>query len=212
MTGEPATRGNADRMTTRNVDQMLRDALPALGRAAREACTAAGPEEALRHITAMAPALLGDKEAHLRPGGLKPGERQFSVCGMFAVTPDATHHLLVAEVGFPPEQHRLRIDIDLAHPGWVFKHRKPLILANTDLDADFKQILKTARMGSALYAPMMWKGELLGQLVLASQARNTYAQVDLDVLITFAEVAAALWIAHDGPGFLRGLASQGGHR
>jgi GAF domain-containing protein len=205
MTGEPATTGDAGRITIRSVDVTLREALPALGRAAREACAAAGPEEALRCLTAMAPALLGDKEAHLRPGGLKFGERQFSVCGMFAVTPDARHHLLVAEVGFPTEQHRLRIDIGLAHPGWVFKHRKPLILANTDLDADFKQILKTARMGSALYAPMIWKGELLGQLVLASQARNTYAQVDLDVLVTFAQVSAALWIAHDGPSFLRGL-------
>jgi hypothetical protein len=205
MSDEPATTGNADPMTTRTVDRMLRDVLPALGRATREACAASGPEGALRHITAMAPALLGDKEAHLRPGGLKAGERQFSVCGMFAVTPDVRHHVLLAEVGFPTEQHRLRIDIGLAHPGWVFKHRKPLLLANTDLDAGFTQILKTARMGSALYAPMMWKGELLGQLVLASQARYTYAQVDLDVLVTFAEVATALWIAHDGPSFLRSL-------
>jgi hypothetical protein len=203
MSGEQA--GTSGERTGPSVDQMLRDALPALGRATREACAASGPEEALRHLTATAPALLGDKDAHRRPGALKPGERQFSVCGVFAVTADAREHLLVAEVGFPPEQHRLRIDIGLAHPGWVFQHRKPLLLANTDLDADFKQILKTARMGSALYAPMLWKGELLGQLVLASQARYTYGQVDLDVLVTFAEVAAALWIAHDGPGFLRRL-------
>ena len=58
------------------------------------------------------------------------------------LTPDRRHNLLVAEVGFlPPEQHRLRIDAELAHPGWVVKHRQPLILANTDLDADFKKIL-----------------------------------------------------------------------
>jgi hypothetical protein len=184
---------------------LLQDALPALGRATRTACAAPGPEEALRHITGLAPTLLGDRDAHLRPGSLKPGERQFSVCGVFVVTPDARHNLLLAEVGFPPEQHRLRIDIGLGHPGWVVRHRKPLVLGNTDLDVEFKQILKTARMGSALYAPMLWKGELLGQLVLASQARDTYVETDLDVLVTFAAVATALWIAHDGPSFLRGL-------
>lgn len=183
----------------------MTDALPALGGATHAACAARGPEEALRHITGLAPTLLGNRDAHLRPGGLKPGEHQFSVCGVFVVTPDARHNLLLAEVGFPPEQHRLRIEIGLGHPGWVVRHRKPLLLANTDLDVEFKQILKTARMGSALYAPMLWKGELLGQLVLASQARYTYAETDLDVLVTFAEVATALWIAHDGPSFLRGL-------
>ena len=186
-------------------DMLFRDALQALGRAARAGCAANGPEDALRHITTLCPTRLGAKGAHRRPGALRPGERQFSVCGVFVVTPDAKHNLLVAEVGFPPEQHRLRIDIGLDHPGWVVQNRTPLLLANTDLDADFTQILKTARMGSALYAPMIWKGEFLGQLVLASQARNTYGQRDLDILVAFAEVATALWWAHDGPAFLRSL-------
>jgi hypothetical protein len=60
-------------------------------------------------------------------------------------------------------------------------------------------------MGSALYAPMIWKDEFFGQLVLASQARNTYGQADLDMLVTFAAVATALWRAHDGPVWLAGL-------
>lgn len=186
-------------------EAVCREALVALGRATQEACAAGDPEEALRQITALCPVLLGDKHAHRRRGALRPGERQFSVSGVFLVTPDARHNLLVAEVGFPPEQHRLRIDIALGHPGWVVTHQRPLLLANTDEDPEFKQILKTARMGSAMYAPMIWKGRFLGQLVLASQARNTYSQPDLEVLITYAEVATALWRAHDGPTFLRSL-------
>lgn len=193
-------------LPTRNIEALFHDALLGLARATLAACAAAGPEEALRELTTVCPALLGDKDAHLLPGALKPGERQFSIGGVFLVTSDVKHNLLVAEVGFPPEQHRLRTDISLGHPGWVVKHRKPLLLANTDLDPEFKQILKTARMGSALYAPMIWKGDFLGQVVVASQARNTYGQVDLDILVTFAKVATALWIAHDGPAFLRSLA------
>lgn len=177
----------------------------ALGGATRAACHAAGPEEALREITNRCPGLLGDRDAHLRPGALKAGERQFSVCGVFLLTPDGRQNLLVADVGFPPEQHRLRIDVDLGHPGWVVRHRRPLLLTNTDLDPSFRQILKTSRMGSALYAPMIWKDEFFGQLVLASQARNTYAQTDLDILVTFAGVATALWRAHDGPAWLSTL-------
>ena len=182
------------------------EVIAALGRAVHAAAGEADPEAALRHVTALGPALLGDREAEHRPGALKRDERQFTVSGAFMLVPDGQHNLLLAEHGFPPEQHRLRIDVGLAHPGWVVKHRRPLILANTDLDAGFRQILKTARMGSALYAPMIWRGTFVGQLVLASQARHTYAERDLDALVTFAEIATALWQAHDGPRFLRELA------
>lgn len=163
-------------------------------------------ESALRHLTAATRALLGDKEAHLRPGGLKPGEQQFTVSGIFLIAPDGEHNLLVAEHGFPPEQHRLRIPVDLAHPGWVVEHQQPLVLANTDDDPGFRQILKTARMGSALYGPMFWRGRMLGQLVTASQARHTYSPADLDILVCFAHVAAAVYMAHGGPEFLRAVA------
>ena len=197
-------------MTTvppRDTTTLHRDALVALAAASRAANGASEPEEALRAFTRACPALLGDRAAHLRPGALKPGERQFSVCGVFALTPDARENVLVAEVGFPPEQHRLRIDARLAHPGWVVTHRRPLLLANTDLDAGFRQILKTARMGSAMYAPMEWHGGFLGQIVLASQARNTYTDIDLEILVGFAEAATAAFCAHGGPAWLADLAA-----
>ena len=202
MTGERPVAAPAPR----DVGALWPAALAALSEAGREAGAARGPEEALHALTGAYVGVLGDKEAHLRPGALRDGERQFSIAGAFMLTPDRRHNLLVAEVGFPPEQHRLRIDASLAHPGWVVEHRQPLILANTDLDASFKQILKTARMGSALYAPMLWRDALLGQLVCASQARNTYEPADLDVLMAFAAAGAALWIAHGGPDFMREIA------
>jgi hypothetical protein len=190
----------------RDTSALHADAIAALAAAARAANGAAGPEEALREFTRACPAVLGDRAAHLRPGALGPGERQFSVCGVFALSPDGRENWLIAEVGFPPEQHRLRIDAALAHPGWVVTHRRPLLLANTDLDAGFRQILKTARMGSAMYAPMAWQGRFLGQVVLASQARNTYAEIDLDILVAFAETATAAFCAHGGPAWLATLA------
>ena len=193
-------------MSDRDLAAFRDAALHALAEATEQANGAPDVESALHHLTAATRAVLGDREAHLRPGGLKAGERQFTVSGIFLVTPDGQHNLLVAEHGFPPAQHRLRVSSGLAHPGWVVKHRRPLLLANTDDDPDFKQILKTSRMGSALYAPMSWRGELLGQLVTASQARHTYGRPDLDVMIAFARVAAAVYVAHGGPQFLRAIA------
>jgi GAF domain-containing protein len=193
-------------MAARDLSALREAAWRALEGATRAAGEAPDVESALAHLTAAGHEILGDREAHLRPGALRPGERQFTVAGIFLVTPDGAHSLLVAEHGFPAEQHRLRIPVDLGHPGWVVEHRRPLILANTDEHEGFRQILKTSRMGSALYGPMLWGGRMLGQIVVASQARNTYASADLEILVGFAHVAAAVFMAHGGPAFLRSIA------
>jgi hypothetical protein len=87
----------------------------------------------------------------------------------------------------------------------VVQHQRPLVLANTDEVPDFRQILKTARMGSALFGPMVWRGHMLGQVLTAAQARHTYGPIDLDLFMGFAHVAAAVFVAHGGPAWLRTL-------
>jgi signal transduction protein with GAF and PtsI domain len=127
------------------------------------------------------------------------------VSGIFLITADRQHKLLVAEHGVPPAQHRLRIPLDLGHPGWVVRHQRPLVLANTDEAPDFRQILQMSRMGSALLGPMCWRGQMLGQLITAAQARNTYGPIDLDLLMCFAHLATAVYMAHGGPEWLQAL-------
>jgi hypothetical protein len=194
-----------DAVPPRDTSGLFHQAFRALASAGHAAVDAPGPEEALLEITRVCPTVLGDPDAHERPGALKPGERQFSVCGVFLLTADRRHNVLVAEVGFPPDQHRLRIDVELGHPGFMVKHQRPLLLANTDLDTEFRQILKTARMGSVVFAPMRFKREFLGSLVLASQARHTYGEDDLEALVAFTGLASAVFCAHDGPAWFRTL-------
>lgn len=185
-------------MTSRDLDRFRAQALAALRQAGETATLAEPVEAALSDITKTAYDLLGDREVHLRPGALKEGEVQFFVCGIFLLRLADAGHILVAEHSFPAEQHRLTITIDMGHPGHVWRTKRPLILANTDEHADFKQILKTARMGSALYAPMFWRGEMIGQIICAAQARNTFQSIDLDVLCAFANLASLAFVAGEG--------------
>lgn len=192
-------------MPERDVHALRALALARLAEATRAANASPDVESALRHLTAGTQEVLGDKEAPLRPGGLRAGERQFTNSGIFLITPDRQYNLLVAEQGFPPEQYRLRIPIDLGHPGQVVHKQRPVVLANTDESPDFRQILKTARMGSAMFGPMVWRGQMLGQILTAAQARHSYSALDLDLFMGFAHVAAAVYIAHGGPEWLRTL-------
>ena len=173
-----------------------------LARAAQAAANCTDAEAALREIVHGALRVTGDPMAHQRPGALKPGEQHLHVAGVFMVSPDERSHLLIAEWGFPPEQHRLYYPLDTGHPGWVWKNEQALILENTDQYGDFKQILKTARMGSAIYAPMIWQGKFLGHLITAAQARNTFSPSDLVRLQALSALAASTYMAKNGPGQL----------
>ena len=189
----------------RDVAAFRAEALRVLSAVGGEASKAAGPEEALWTITRALPQLLGDRESHLQPGNLKDGEKQQFACCCFVVTPDRLHNLLVAPVNFGPQQRHMKIGIDLGHPGHIVKTRQPMLLANTDTHKSFVKILETFRAGSAVFAPLLWGEDALGVVICASQARYTFDETDLEAHVAFSHLAAAQWIAHAGPAYLKQL-------
>ena len=141
---------------------------------------------------------LGDRTAHLRPGALLEGEQQYFVAGAFFVTPDRKYHMICGNVGFPPEQERLCIPIDGGHPGQVYASQAKKILKNTDEHGTFRQYLKSSRMGSTIFTPLLWQGQFIGQLIVAAQARNTMRDEDLQALVAVGQLATAVWVAKGG--------------
>lgn len=170
--------------------------------AAAAAARAADPESAFAALTAAAQAGLGDPDAAAAPGGLMAGERDYRIGGVFLVTPDRRYNMLVASAGFPTEQRRLAIPIDWNHPGVVVAEGRPVLVANTDADAGFRQFLRTSRMGSSIYHPFFAQRRLVGQIVAAAQARLTYDATDLARLGRLAAAAALVWTARDGAAWL----------
>ena len=160
-------------------------------------------ETILKAFSTAAMKTLGDPSAAKIPGNLKANEYQFSVAGFFLHIPKTKESCLVAEQGFPMEQHRLCIPDDVGHPGWVVKHKKPLLLSNTDEHSDFKQILKSARMGSAMYSPMFSSGTFIGQFITASQARQTYRIQDHEIHQVYTSCANLVFNALNGSSILK---------
>lgn len=158
------------------------------------------PESALRALLAPLQSELGRREGVF---DLPEGVSQFFVAGAFIVTPDSGWHMLTGSIGFPAEQRRLMIPIDGGHPGRVRASGVPLHLPDTESEpGKFKQYLKTARMGSAIYAPMIWQNRFLGQIVMAGRARDTLGREDFAIMRAAAPLAAAVWIAHGGKDWL----------
>ena len=177
--------------------------LDALSQAHAQALSAPDLESAWRELARFCVAHLGDPLAHTVPGAMAEGQTQYKISGCFVVTPDTQHHMLVGNVGFPAEQARLMIPIDGGHPGWVYTHRQDLLLGDTAQSTTaFKQYLKTSRMGSAMYCPMLSQQQFIGMFVMAAQAKHTLRESDLSVMRLLAQLAVALWHAHGGPSWL----------
>jgi hypothetical protein len=171
--------------------------------AAIAAATAATtPEAVVQDAMAALFPHLGDRQAHLRPGALLEGQRQFFVCGGFFATPDGRHQMLVGNTGFPPDQRRLLIPIDGGHPGVVLATARPLLLENTREHPAFQQYLRTARMGSAVYAPLVWDGAARGLVIMAAQAAGTMGPADLAALVAAAPAVRDGWLRTGGPDWL----------
>ena len=174
-----------------------------LGEAARRGGAAPDAEAAIHEITMALVNLLGDREAHMRPGNLKAGEFQQFACGAFFLSADGKKNVLIAPINYHPDQKHMQVDATLGHPGWMVKNQAPLLLANTDLDSGFVKILQTFRAGSVCYAPIKWGDTYHGQIICAAQGRNTMTEDDLEMHVAFCNVAAALWVAKAGPEYLR---------
>ena len=167
--------------------------------AARAAPTAEG---VVQNAMAVLWHHLGCRSAHLAPGALGTGQQQFFVAGGFFVTPGRQQQMLVGNTGFPADQRRLRIPIDGGHPGRVIATAQPLLLQDTRDHPAFRQYLRTARMGSAVYAPLIWEGAAQALIIVAAQAAGTMRAADLAVLVAVAPVIGQEWQARGGPGWL----------
>jgi signal transduction protein with GAF and PtsI domain len=117
-------------------------------------------------------------------------------------TPDRQHHLVTAPVNFLPEQYHELVSIALGHPGVVARTGRGVFLADTSHHEGFVKILQTFRAGSAMQLPMLWKSGYLGVLICANAARGAFEELDFEAMEAFAALAAALWMAHEGPAWL----------
>lgn len=187
---------------------LYQDAMRLLGETAQRGFAAENAEAAVLAVTLALSNLLGDRDAHKIPGNLKDGEMQQFACGAFFLTADKKSNVLIAPVNYHPEQVHMVVDATLGHPGWMVKNQTPLLLANTDLESSFVKILRTFRAGSVCYAPIKAGGVYYGQIICAAQGRNTMTEDDLAIHATFCDLAAALWVAKNGPDYLRNLESQ----
>lgn len=127
------------------------------------------------------------------PHARSASDGNFTVGTFFLLTRGRRELAIYLPQNFPPEQAALRIPADHGHPGLVARTGQPLLLEDTREHRRFVQILKTARMGSAMFSPLRWQGEVFGVMANAAIQPHTYGTEDFQVHQALANLAALLF-------------------
>ena len=106
-----------------------------------------------------------------------------------------TGTLVLEASGAPPDELEEQIDISVGEGfiGWVAEEKRPILVNDMASDrrfAHFPQARKKVR--SALAAPIMVGGELMGVLSFASTQPRVFTSEDLQMLVTISNLAASI--------------------
>ena len=116
---------------------------------------------------------------------------QRAILGLYDGATDTLTY--VASRGFDPEELAQAERTALQrHPGWVIKHKEPLLVADAEVDARVNY-LGPSRNRSMIVVPVLYQEQCLGILGLGSPEPSAYVPADQDLLLAFAnQVAVAL--------------------
>ncbi len=106
-----------------------------------------------------------------------------------------TGKLVLEASGAPPAELEEQIDIAVGEGfiGWVAKEKRPILVNDIPGDPRFSYFPQARKkIRSALAAPIMVGGELMGVLSFASTQPRVFTSEDLQMLVTISNLAASI--------------------
>ncbi len=113
------------------------------------------------------------------------------VAMVFRLEKDGERLVVAACDGVSESEAGLEVPVGYGIIGRVLEEREPLLLKDTDMEREFRQLLETRRIRSAAYSPLKWRDEIYGVALAGNQERDSLDDNDLN-LISALSVQAAL--------------------
>ncbi|MBC7230731.1 MAG: GAF domain-containing protein [Actinobacteria bacterium] len=113
------------------------------------------------------------------------------VAMVFRLEKDGERLVVASCDGVSESEAGLEVPLGYGIIGRVLEEREPLLLKDTDMEREFRQLLETRRIRSAVYSPLKWRDEIYGVALAGNQERDSLDDNDLN-LISALSVQAAL--------------------
>lgn len=101
---------------------------------------------------------------------------------VFRFDEEGENLVVAASGGVSESEATLSISADFGMVGRVLKTREPLMVLDTDTESDYRQLLESQRIRSAIYAPLKWREESYGVVFAGNQVREGFSENDLNLL------------------------------
>jgi hypothetical protein len=88
---------------------------------------------------------------------------------VFRFDEEGENLVVAASSGVSESEATLSIGADYGMAGRVLKTREPLLVADTDKEQAYRQLLESSRIRSAIYTPMKWREENYGVVFAGNQ-------------------------------------------
>ncbi len=105
---------------------------------------------------------------------------------VFQVDQDGKMLSVAASNGISESEANLSMPAGYGIIGKAMESRDAVLVEDTDLEPEYRQLLESQRIRSAIYAPVKWREEAYGVVMGASQRREAFDSHDLNLLSALA--------------------------
>ncbi len=109
---------------------------------------------------------------------------------VFKLEKDGERLSVAACDGVSESEADLEIPVGYGVIGKVLEEREPALLRDTDMEREFRHLLESQRIRSAIYTPMKWRDEVYGVALAGNQERDSFNENDLNLISALAVQAA----------------------
>ncbi len=109
---------------------------------------------------------------------------------VFKLEKDGERLAVAACDGVSESEADLEIPVGYGVIGRVLEEKEPVLLMDTDTEREFRHLLESQRIRSAVYAPMKWRDEVYGVALAGNQERDSLNENDLNLISALAVQAA----------------------
>lgn len=109
---------------------------------------------------------------------------------VFGFENQGSHLVVEASQGVSLTEANLSIPVDYGLIGDVVSARDTVLVENTDDEPEYRQLLESRRIRSAIYAPLKWREEIYGVVFAGCEVKYGFTENDLNLLAALAVQAA----------------------
>jgi putative nucleotidyltransferase with HDIG domain len=112
------------------------------------------------------------------------------VCMVFGYIPEEGRLELVYSHGLLPFESEMAVPSDYGLMARVVHEGETVLVTDTDREPDYRQLIRSRRLRSAMYSPLRWRDDVYGVALVGSERREAFGYIEKEFMTSLCIQAA----------------------